>query len=938
MKLYSKLNGFIIALALALVPVMGSSALYYWDINGPTAGPGSATPSGTWDGADSNTNWNPNADGTGTSIKDPTTGDDLVFCSSNSASEYASGKYTITLGASGANARSLTFKDGAATLTNGTITLAATAFITNTVNGMIASAIAGAGTNLTKVGAGTLTLTATNSYSGATTVSAGTLMVNGGGITNTASMTLNGTGTSLILTNGASLFSTNTSTIGSGANGNTVFIVSNSLWNAGAKIVYIGSAATTTSNSLTVADGGILTNVVVDFVGAYGNLVITNGGKVLAGPVAATWAGFLGDGSNSNSNRVYVGSSTGSKSVWDLAGKTISLGRSTSVQGNGLVVDAGGFVTNGSIRVGDGNYNNGNYLIITNGGYVQASIAVYVGAAVGSYGTSNYVVIAGTDASGQRATLKGNLNVGNNPYATGNWARVEAGGVVTNTTIVVGTHTPNINNCLIITNGGQVFSSAVGTVGAVSGANSNSVIIAGACGTTNALWDLGGYALTVGGSNAVGNYVRVKDGGQLYCAALNMGAGGLASSNTVNVTAGGLLQCSSVTMGNATWPGSGNSLMIDGGILQFTTATSAITNNNSDAVASRVIMNNGTLSYRLSSGVVDLTNNWIGGGSGIGGTNVAWMGINSLRINNCTATNTLADPYIFCNNRGATNYNGLELFGTAAIKGQGVVIGDGDPAHGGSLLVSGGTATISGVMTNNSAGFRFANMAGLVASNGVVWMSGSVAMTTAGLAVSSAYTTNILAGGTVTWAQLAGTTQRVDGIVAGSGKLVKDGAGVLILAATNTFNGGVTVSGGTLAINGSVTGAVIVGSACALQLNGRVYGTLSVATEGAISGAGTVSGAVTNGGLWNAAITNSTGGATLFLAPSLTIQAGARLNVSGTDFLTSSSSTYTIICATNGGIHGAFNSANLPKGWILDYSPGYVRIKQGYPVTVVEVE
>jgi hypothetical protein len=209
-------------------------------------------------------------------------------------------------------------------------------------------------------------------------------------------------------------------------------------------------------------------------------------------------------------------------------------------------------------------------------------------------------------------------------------------------------------------------------------------------------------------SNCFNNFVAIN-GGQVFSAGtLSVGTGQIASNNTVTVTNGGLLQCSSISMGTASMPGSGNRVTIGGGILQFTTGNPVITNNNADAASSRVAINNGTVSYRLSSGVMDLTNNWSGTGNGIGGTNVAWSGSNALRLNNSTATNTLAGGYTFANNLGSTNYTRLELVnGTNMVKGAGITF---DGAHGGTLMLSNTVASfpcgvaMTGGATNILAG------------------------------------------------------------------------------------------------------------------------------------------------------------------------------------------------------------------------------------------
>jgi fibronectin-binding autotransporter adhesin len=62
--------------------------------------------------------------------------------------------------------------------------------------------------------------------------------------------------------------------------------------------------------------------------------------------------------------------------------------------------------------------------------------------------------------------------------------------------------------------------------------------------------------------------------------------------------------------------------------------------------------------------------------------------------------------------------------------------------------------------------------------------------------------------------------------------LIKSGSGTLALNGTNTYNGGTTVNGGRLAINGSITGSVVVNS------GGEVGGSGFIA--GGISGSGAV--------------------------------------------------------------------------------------------------
>ena len=180
----------------------------------PSAGPIFAADR-TWDGEGNNDNWTTKQNW---SSGDSVAGDNLFFAGATRPTpnnDYAAG--TAVLG--------LTFNSGAAafTLTGNSITLGANGITnsstnlqtinmplilgaTGTVNAAsgniaIGGAISGTTYGLTKTGPNTLTLTGTNTYTGATSVSAGTLVVNGdqsgatGNVTVASGARLAGTGT-----------------------------------------------------------------------------------------------------------------------------------------------------------------------------------------------------------------------------------------------------------------------------------------------------------------------------------------------------------------------------------------------------------------------------------------------------------------------------------------------------------------------------------------------------------------------------------------------------------------------------------------------------------------------------------------------------------------------------------------------------------------------
>jgi unsaturated rhamnogalacturonyl hydrolase len=83
--------------------------------------------------------------------------------------------------------------------------------------------------------------------------------------------------------------------------------------------------------------------------------------------------------------------------------------------------------------------------------------------------------------------------------------------------------------------------------------------------------------------------------------------------------------------------------------------------------------------------------------------------------------------------------------------------------------------------------------------------------------------------------------------------VIKSGTGTLRLNATNTYRNGTTVNGGTLLVNGSVTGTVTVASSATLGGSGTVRGPVTVQNGGALSpgdgvGTLTVSNLVLNAG------------------------------------------------------------------------------------------
>ncbi len=141
--------------ALTLATPSAFATDLYWDTDDATAGSGGATPSGSW--ATSGTTWSTDSAGATATAALTTTGLDHLFFS---AGTDATGSYSVSL-SSDQSAKSLTFEEGAATLTGSTLSLAdgGITVLAGAVNATISSNLTLSGNNIFNVGAGsTLTL------------------------------------------------------------------------------------------------------------------------------------------------------------------------------------------------------------------------------------------------------------------------------------------------------------------------------------------------------------------------------------------------------------------------------------------------------------------------------------------------------------------------------------------------------------------------------------------------------------------------------------------------------------------------------------------------------------------------------------------------------------------------------------------------------------
>ena len=603
-------------------------------------------------------------------------------------------------------------------------------------------------TVLVKAGANTLVLGGYNTYSGATYVNQGTLLLADGGTLGTNAINVGYNGT--LTFNRSDTFSLTNTITGSG-NGNGIvqnigpgvvnLTTSNSIFGL-PHIVYNSFQSqmkNTGSGTLNVNLGGTNVFGIIDNSGS-GKLTLT--GKDAVNTVVSLTVSGSGGGmilTNVSVNTINAGGNQGNMSVIGSAANSVGCylliagtngpnqqttysggwmyipsSGNTSSSNNYVMVSEGGVLTNCTLYFGGyaaTGPNNG--LIITNGGRAYISLGLGVGGS-----SSNYIYVGGTDSRGNNALLNSNggvLYVGQGqqgPGAYGNWMKVDQGGVV----ISVGASIGNGTNCAY--NRAQV--------------------------TGSGLWNVGG-SMSVGVGSYIANFnsLLVDNGGMATnITTLNVGVAGLNAnnySNVVSVTSGGLLEVKTgISVANNTGAtSSGNYVTNSGGILQFTTATPAISIGNS--TQNGIVIADATISYKglLVAGRVNLTNNW--GNSGIGTNGVAWSGNNTLRLHSSAATNSLGWPYVFDTNLGPTNYVNLELLGNSTIYGKGITLG-----ANGSMRLSDAVATISGGVTN------FGCIAGSGTVSGLVTMASGSILSPAGTG-KLAFSTNLTFTGTSTY-------------------------------------------------------------------------------------------------------------------------------------------------------------------------------------------
>jgi autotransporter-associated beta strand protein len=276
------------------------------------------------------------------------------------------------------------------------------------------------------------------------------------------------------------------------------------------------------------------------------------------------------------------------------------------------------------------------------------------------------------------------------------------------------------------------------------------------------------------------------------------------------------------------------------------------------------------------------------------------------------------------------------------ISGSGGMSISGLLSLGGTNSYSGGTTLTAGVLTgdtdslqgnivNNGTAVSFnqtfnGTFAGIMSGSGILQKFGAGTLTLTGANTYSGGT-NVLAGtlignttslqgninnnASVVFDQAAAGTYT--GVISGTGNFTKTNVGTLNLTNANIYTGSTSILGGTLAVNGSIDGSgVVVAPGATLAGTGTINAPVTV--NGSLSPGNSI-GTITsfaqvtfnNGSIFEVEISPTASDLLNVIGAGVTINSGARLNLTADPGTYSPSASYTLI-HTTGGIVGTFNT------------------------------